>query len=215
MVKYNFRFLTYLTILILLILRIPTYGYPIAPFQDHKQNILGKVSSELLDPEGREFSIWWQYSFEEDTWSGTGLLQILGRDILKLTLPDQEILIRESVVKTWYRETDQVIIDHFDRSNPSNVFCFLQGNYNGYSVVETENLPDSLMKIKLMSETLVGFEELDMLIYQKTWLPVSISAKAGDDMVVTIKILEADKLQNINELRNATLNGSEIIDLRE
>lgn len=209
------RLLAYFTAVLLITLGIPDRSYGVSSFKNEKTDILKRLSTELVDPEGREFFVRWEYSFEGNVWSGYGTLQILGKDLLKLTLPDQVILIRGSMVQTWYRETDQVIIDYFDPSHPSNIFSFLLGDFSGYSIFQSESLPDSTVNLKLVSETMAGFEELELLINQRTWLPVFISANAGDDMKVTINILETKVLQNRAELKSATLKGNEIIDLRE
>lgn len=211
----NRRILILPATIILLFLGIPNFCYSTSLLQNIEQDVLQNVRSVLMDSSGHEFSIRWEYSFEGDHWFGDGTLQILGHDYLRLILPYQEILIQKSVIMTRFQETDQVIIDVFDRHNTSNFFSLLLGEFADYSIIELDSNPDFTVNLRLLNETLVGFEELEMSINQNTWLPLFITAKAGEDIKVTIKIIETRELLNVDDLKNTTLRGSEIIDFRE
>ncbi|MFQ6673649.1 MAG: hypothetical protein ACE5GH_02545, partial [Fidelibacterota bacterium] len=179
------------------------------------RDILRNVQEALMDPRGHELSVEWQTRFEGESWQGEGTLQILGSDYLMLTLPYQKVLIKKTTVMTWYRKTDQVIIDYFDRDDPSNLFSILLGDFSHFSVHESKALSDSITILRLKAKWLVGFEELELTVNEVTWMPEAITAEAGDGWTVTIQVLEDLPLKYPENLVNATLEGSGMIDLTE
>ncbi len=215
MMELSRRVLLFLTFTLSLVCGFQNDGPGSHGFQTSENEVLENVKSFLWDPRGRQFTIRWYYTVGEDVWKGDGMLQILGRDYLRFTLPEQEILIKGSVVMSWFRETDQVIIDDFDRRDPGNVFSVLLGELNEFSVLESRSDSDSTLLLKLRNETLIGFEELDISVDKREWTPVLIRAKAGEDMSVVIEIVDSETLPRPDDLINASLNGSEMIDLRE
>lgn len=204
-----------LSVVILLAIGFEKEMFGIPSQRVDSREALSRVRSSLLDPGGRDLSVRWKYVLGSDMWDGNGSLKIFGADYLKLTLEHQEILIQKSVVTSWFRETDQVIIDFFDRHDTSNIFSILLGDFSGFSSSMRSYSEDSLLVLTLKNETLVGFEELHMSIDEDSWLPTSISVRSGEDMELTIDILDARRLEDVNELTNATLTGREVIDLRE
>ena len=85
----------------------------------------------------------------------------------------------------------------------------------GFVVNEVVDLSETQIAVTLRAETMVGFETLRMIVNRETWLPVSMSAEAGEDIRVEVQIKEAAPLTNPLELANEKLTGSEFIDLRE
>ena len=142
-------------------------------------------------------------------------MKILGRDYLRLDLDYQQILIKHDTLFTRYEETDQVVADWFDRTDPANFFSILLGEMPGFVVNEVVDLSETQIAVTLRAETMVGFDTLRMIVNRETWLPVSMSAEAGEDIRVEVQIKEAAPLTNPLELANEKLTGSEFIDLRE
>ena len=177
--------------------------------------VVKKIRSSILAPEGHRFDVLWTYEYDDDIWTGEGIMKILGRDYLKLTLDYQQILIKFDTLFTRYEKTDQVVADWFDRNDPANFFSILLGEMPGFVVNEVVDLSETQIAVTLRAETMVGFETLRMIVNRETWLPVSMSAEAGEDIRVEVQIKEAAPLTNPLELVNEKLTGSEFIDLRE
>jgi hypothetical protein len=177
--------------------------------------VVKKIRSSILAPEGHRFDVLWTYEYDDDIWTGEGIMKILGRDYLKLTLDYQQILIKFDTLFTRYEKTDQVVADWFDRNDPANFFSILLGEMPGFVVNEVVDLSETQIAVTLRAETMVGFETLRMIVNRETWLPVSMSAEAGEDIRVEVQIKEAAPLTNPLELANEKLTGSEFIDLRE
>jgi hypothetical protein len=177
--------------------------------------VVKKIRSSILAPEGHRFDVLWTYQYGDDIWTGEGIMKILGRDYLKLTLDYQQILIKFDTLFTRYEKTDQVVADWFDRNDPANFFSILLGEMPGFVVNEVVDLSETQIAVTLRAETMVGFDTLRMIVNRETWLPVSMSAEAGEDIRVEVQIKEAAPLTNPLELANEKLTGSEFIDLRE
>ena len=177
--------------------------------------VVKKIRSSILAPEGHRFDVLWTYEYDDDIWTGEGIMKILGRDYLKLTLDYQQILIKFDTLFTRYEKTDQVVADWFDRTDPANFFSILLGEMPGFFEDEVEILSEMQIAVTLRSETMVGFETLRMIVNRETWLPNSITAEAGEDIRVNVQIRETAPLANPLELTGGVLTGSEFIDLRE
>ena len=177
--------------------------------------VVKKIRSSILAPEGHRFDVLWTYEYDDDIWPGEGIMKILGRDYLKLTLDYQQILIKFDTLFTRYEKTDQVVADWFDRNDPANFFSILLGEMPGFFEDEVEILSEMQIAVTLRSETMVGFETLRMIVNRETWLPNSITAEAGEDIRVNVQIRETAPLANPLELTGGVLTGSEFIDLRE
>jgi len=177
--------------------------------------VVKKIRSSILAPEGHRFDVLWTYEYDDDIWTGEGIMKILGRDYLKLTLDYQQILIKFDTLFTRYEKTDQVVADWFDRNDPANFFSILLGEMPGFFEDEVEILSEMQIAVTLRSETMVGFETLRMIVNRETWLPNSITAEAGEDIRVNVQIRETAPLANPLELTGGVLTGSEFIDLRE
>ena len=177
--------------------------------------VVKKIRSSILAPEGHRFDVLWTYEYDDDIWTGEGIMKILGRDYLKLTLDYQQILIKHDTLFTRYEETDQMVADWFDRSDPANFFSILLGEMPGFFEDEVEILSEMQIAVTLRAETMVGFETLRMIVNRETWLPNSITAEAGEDIRVNVQIRETAPLANPLELTGGVLTGSEFIDLRE
>ena len=178
-------------------------------------DVLSQIKSALLSSDGNNFEVVWTYEYDGDFWTGDGRMKILGRDYLRLDLDYQQILIKHDTLFTRYEETDQVVADWFDRTDPANFFSILLGEMPGFVVNEVVDLSETQIAVTLRAETMVGFETLRMIVNRETWLPVSMSAEAGEDIRVEVQIKEAAPLTNPLELANEKLTGSEFIDLRE
>lgn len=178
-------------------------------------DVLSQIKSALLSSDGNNFEVVWTYEYDGDFWTGDGRMKILGRDYLRLDLDYQQILIKHDTLFTRYEETDQVIADWFDRTDPANFFSILLGEMPGFVVNEVVDLSETQIAVTLRAETMVGFDTLRMIVNRETWLPVSMSAEAGEDIRVEVQIKEAAPLTNPLELANEKLTGSEFIDLRE
>ena len=177
--------------------------------------VVKKIRSSILAPEGHRFDVLWTYEYDDDIWTGEGIMKILGRDYLKLTLDYQQILIKFDTLFTRYEKTDQVVADWFDRNDPANFFSILLGEMPGFFEDEVEILSEMQIAVTLRAETMVGFETLRMIVNRETWLPNSITAEAGEDIRVNVQIRETAPLANPLELTGGVLTGSEFIDLRE
>ena len=177
--------------------------------------VVKKIRSSILAPEGHRFDVLWTYEYDDDIWTGEGIMKILGRDYLRLDLDYQQILIKHDTLFTRYEETDQVVADWFDRTDPANFFSILLGEMPGFFEDEVEILSEMQIAVTLRSETMVGFETLRMIVNRETWLPNSITAEAGEDIRVNVQIRETAPLANPLELTGGVLTGSEFIDLRE
>jgi len=46
--------------------------------------VVKKIRSSILAPEGHRFDVLWTYEYDDDIWTGEGIMKILGRDYLKL-----------------------------------------------------------------------------------------------------------------------------------
>ncbi|HIM83496.1 MAG TPA: hypothetical protein EYM55_02610 [Candidatus Marinimicrobia bacterium] len=178
-------------------------------------DVLSQIKSALLSSDGNNFEVVWTYEYDGDFWTGDGRMKILGRDYLRLDLDYQQILIKHDTLFTRYEETDQVVADWFDRTDPANFFSILLGEMPGFVVNEVVDLSETQIAVTLRAETMVGFDTLRMIVNRETWLPVSMSAEAGEDIRVEVQIKEAAPLTNPLELVNEKLTGSEFIDLRE
>ena len=177
--------------------------------------VISQIKSALLSSDGNNFEVVWTYEYDGDFWTGDGSMKILGRDYLRLDLDYQQILIKHDTLFTRYEETDQVVADWFDRTNPANFFSILLGEMPGFVVNEVVDLSETQIAVTLRAETMVGFDTLRMIVNRETWLPVSMSAEAGEDIRVEVQIKEAAPLTNPLELANEKLTGSQFIDLRE
>ena len=177
--------------------------------------VVDKVKSSILSADGRSFKVVWTYEYDGDIWTGEGSMKVLGQDYLKLNLDYQQILIKHDTLFTRYAETDQVVADWFDRTDPANFFSILLGEMPGFTLDKVDILTERKIVVTLRAETMVGFDTLRMIVDRETWLPVSMSAVAGEDIRVDVQIKEAAPLTNPLELTNEKLTGSEFIDLRE
>lgn len=177
--------------------------------------VISQIKSALLSSDGNNFEVVWTYEYDGDFWTGDGSMKILGRDYLRLDLDYQQILIKHDTLFTRYEETDQVVADWFDRTDPANFFSILLGEMPGFFEDEVEILSEMQIAVTLRSETMVGFETLRMIVNRETWLPNSITAEAGEDIRVNVQIRETAPLANPLELTGGVLTGSEFIDLRE
>ncbi len=178
-------------------------------------DVLSQIKSALLSSDGNNFEVVWTYEYDGDFWTGDGRMKILGRDYLRLDLDYQQILIKHDTLFTRNEETDQVVADWFDRTDPANFFSILLGEMPGFVVNEVVDLSETQIAVTLRAETMVGFDTLRMIVNRETWLPVSMSAEAGEDIRVEVQIKEAAPLTNPLELANEKITGSEFIDLRE
>ena len=142
-------------------------------------------------------------------------MKVLGQGYLKLNLDYQQIQIKHDTLFTRYEETNQVVADWFDRTDPANFFSILLGEMPGFTLDKVDILTERQIDVTLRAETMVGFDTLRMIVDRETWLPVSMSAVAGEDIRVDVQIKEAAPLTNPLELTNEKLTGSEFIDLRE
>ena len=177
--------------------------------------VVDKVKSSILSADGRSFKVVWTYEYDGDIWTGEGSMKVLGQDYLKLNLDYQQIQIKHDTLFTRYEETNQVVADWFDRTDPANFFSILLGEMPGFTLDKVDILTERQIDVTLRAETMVGFDTLRMIVDRETWLPVSMSAVAGEDIRVDVQIKEAAPLTNPLELTNEKLTGSEFIDLRE
>lgn len=202
---------------ILLIITYLLFGksYDLFANTGHPTNMLDSIKTALFDPEGLELNVVWEYNFNNEKWKGDGILFLLGNDYLKLTLPYQVILIKKSTIMSYYPETDQVIIDYFDRNDNSNIFSILLGDFSGFSIVSEHNVNVTNRRVVLESNSLIGFDRIEMTLDQGDWIPKTIMGEAGKDIKIMITIVSSSLLKNPDALINGTLVGAEIIDFRE
>jgi len=210
MTRNNFS-RTYLSLITLLLLFNFLYSEDNLPDVE----VVDKVKSSILSADGRSFKVVWTYEYDGDIWTGEGSMKVLGQDYLKLNLDYQQILIKHDTLFTRYEETNQVVADWFDRTDPANFFSILLGEMPGFTLDKVDILTERQIDVTLRAETMVGFDTLRMIVDRETWLPVSMSAVAGEDIRVDVQIKEAAPLTNPLELTNEKLTGSEFIDLRE
>lgn len=177
--------------------------------------MLDSIKAALFDPEGLELNVVWEYNFNSEKWKGDGILFLLGNDYLKLTLPHQVILIKKSTIMSYYPETDQVIIDYFDRNDNSNIFSILLGGFSGFSIASEHNVNVTNRRVVLESNSLIGFDRIEMTLDKDDWIPKTILGEAGKDINIMITIVSRSLLKNPDVLINGTLVGAEIIDFRE
>ena len=178
-------------------------------------DVVDKVKSSILSTDGHSFKVVWTYEYDGDIWTGEGSMKVLGQGYLKLNLDYQQIQIKHDTLFTRYEETNQVVADWFDRTDPANFFSILLGEMPGFTLDKVDILTERQIDVTLRAETMVGFDTLRMIVDRETWLPVSMSAVAGEDIRVDVQIKEAAPLTNPLELTNEKLTGSEFIDLRE
>ena len=210
MTTHNFS-RTYLSLITLLLLFNFLYSEDNLPDVE----VVDKVKSSILSADGRSFKVVWTYEYDGDIWTGEGSMKVLGQDYLKLNLDYQQIQIKHDTLFTRYEETNQVVADWFDRTDPANFFSILLGEMPGFTLDKVDILTERQIVVTLRAETMVGFDTLRMIVDRETWLPVSMSAVAGEDIRVDVQIKEAAPLTNPLELTNEKLTGSEFIDLRE
>ena len=210
MTRNNFS-RTYLSLITLLLLFNFLYSEDNLPDVE----VVDKVKSSILSADGRSFKVVWTYEYDGDIWTGEGSMKVLGQDYLKLNLDYQQIQIKHDTLFTRYEETNQVVADWFDRTDPANFFSILLGEMPGFTLDKVDILTERQIDVTLRAETMVGFDTLRMIVDRETWLPVSMSAVAGEDIRVDVQIKEAAPLTNPLELTNEKLTGSEFIDLRE
>ncbi|MFQ6675813.1 MAG: hypothetical protein ACE5LH_05655 [Fidelibacterota bacterium] len=204
--------------LLLAALNIPLRFPSPAPVSEGNQisgdEILTRAREALLDSAGHELRIRWDYASGEETWSGDGVLQILGEDYLKLILPGQRILVKESTIMAWYRETDQVIVDFFDRRDPGNVFSLFLSGFDYFSPGEPAPLSDSTTAVTLRGKDPGGFHDVVLVVDNRTWLPLSLRVTGEEGYEVAVHVLRSGPLPDPRALREDTLTGSDTVDLR-
>ncbi|MFQ6616568.1 MAG: hypothetical protein ACE5HZ_07350 [Fidelibacterota bacterium] len=179
-----------------------------------RHDVLEKIKTALLDPAGHELRIRWDYTLGGETWSGNGVLQVLGEELLKLTFPGQKILVKGSTIMSWYRETDQVIIDSFDRRDPTNVFSLLLSGFDHFDHVEATGLSDTTAAVVLKGRDLWAFGDITLVVDSRTWMLRSIDVAGGDGLEVSIEITRFAPLSDPQTLKADTLTGSDTVDLR-
>ena len=180
----------------------------------YDDEILYDISGTVLDKKGHTFEVLWFYRLDEESWEGEGTLKIFGKDYLSLNLPFMEVLIQKSVMSVKYPEEDQVLIDYFNRRDPSNLFTVLLSEFDGF-VVEEIMAGENENELTLLPETPVGFDRLEMTVDNATWMPKNIHAVSGEEMEVKVNVLSVGPLQDRDLLKSARLEAGEIIDLRE
>ena len=112
-----------------------------------------------------------------------------------------------------YPEEDQVLIDYFNRRDSSNLFAVLLSEFDGFIVDEVSTHNEDI-SLKLIPETLIGFEMLKITVSDNNWMPKTIHAIAGSEMEVSVNILSFEPLKDAKALISKELDASEIIDLR-
>jgi hypothetical protein len=185
----------------------------IGAFQVDKE-ILYDISATLLDKKGHTFEVFWFYRLDEESWEGKGTLKILGRNYLSLDLPFMNVLIQNSVLSVRYPEEDQVLIDYFNRRDPSNLFAVLLSDFGGF-IVENIEVNNEQISLSLIPETLVGFDRLWISVKENEWMPKTIKAVSGKDLEIYVDVLSVGPLVNPEDLTMGKLTASEIIDLRD
>jgi len=181
---------------------------------EYDEEILYDISGTVLDKKGHTFEVLWFYRLDEESWKGEGTLKIFGKDYLSLDLPFMEVLIQKSVMSVKYPEEDQVLIDYFNRRDPSNLFAVLLSEFDGF-IVEDISSSEEEVELTLLPETPVGFDRLEMTVDGNSWMPKNIHAVSGEEIEVNVDVLSVGPLEGRDMLKAARLEASEIIDLRE
>ncbi|MEE2877040.1 MAG: hypothetical protein VX822_04590 [Candidatus Neomarinimicrobiota bacterium] len=181
---------------------------------EYDEEILYDISGIVLDKNGHTFEVLWSYRLDEESWKGEGILKIYGKDYLSLDLPFMEVLIQKSVMSVKYPEEDQVLIDYFNRRDPSNLFAVLLSEFDGF-IVEKILASETEVELTLVPETPIGFNRLEMTVDDRSWMPKRIHAVSGEEMEVNVNVLSVGPLQDHDLLKSARLEAGEIIDLRE
>ncbi len=180
---------------------------------EYDEEIIYEISGAVLHKNGHDFEVIWSYRLDEESWEGKGTLKIYGKDYLNLELPFMEVLIKKSVMSVKYPEEDQVLIDYFNRRDSSNLFAVLLSEFDGF-IVDEISMQNGDISLKLMPETLIGFEMLKLTVSDKNWMPKTIHAISGKEMEVSVNILSFEPLKDAKALISKELDASEIIDLR-
>lgn len=181
---------------------------------EYDEEIIYDISAAFLDKSGYNFEVIWFYRLDEESWEGEGNLKVYGKDYLSLNLPFMEVLIQKSVISVKYPEEDQVLIDYFNRSDPSNIFAVILSEFDGFIISGTSILNEKI-EVTLVPETLVGFDVLKITVKKNEWIPQTIHAVSGEEMEVSIEVLSVDPLPDRENLKSVRLEAGEIIDLRE
>ena len=181
---------------------------------EYDEEILYDISGIVLDKKGHTFEVLWFYRLDDESWKGEGTLKIFGKDYLSLNLPFMEVLIQKSVISVKYPKEDQVLIDYFNRRDPSNLFSVLLSEFDGF-VVEDISSSEKEVELTLLPETPVGFDRLEMTVDDNSWMPKNIHAFSGEEMEVNVDVLSVGPLEDRDMLKAAQLEAGEIIDLRE
>ena len=178
------------------------------------EEILYQISATVLVKKGHTFEVLWFYRLDEESWKGKGTLMILGKDYLSLSLPFMNVLIQKSVMSVKYPEEDQVLIDYFNRRDPSNLFAVLLSEFNGF-IVKDIDANNEQISLSLVPESLVGFDQLWITVKENEWIPKTIKAVSGKEMEISVDVLSVGPLVNPDDLIMGKLTANEIIDLRE
>ncbi len=181
---------------------------------EYDDEILYDISRNVLDKKGHTFEVLWFYRLDAESWKGEGILKIFGKDYLSLELPFMEVLIQKSVMSVKYPEEDQVLIDYFNRRDPSNLFAVLLSEFDGF-IVEDISTTEKEVELILLPETPVGFDRLEMTVDDNSWMPKNIHAISGVEMEVNVDVLSVGPLEDREMLKAMRLEAGEIIDLRE
>lgn len=181
----------------------------------HPDDVINQIRSAILAPGGYSFDVFWTYEYDDDLWSGEGDLKVLRGNYLLLTLDHQQVLIKNDTLFTFYHETGQVVADWFDRKDPANFFSILLGELPSFKVIEVKDQSDSQVAVTLRADTMVGFDQLSIIVDSQTWLPISMTAEAGEDILVSVVINKVETLADPFDLIHGILKGTEFIDLRK
>ena len=117
---------------------------------EYDEEIIYDISAAFLDKNGYNFEVIWFYRLDEESWEGEGNLKVYGKDYLSLNLPFMEVLIQKSVISVKYPEEDQVLIDYFNRSDPSNIFAVILSEFDGFIISGTSILNEKIEVIRGM-----------------------------------------------------------------
>lgn len=180
----------------------------------YDEEVLYEISATVLDRRGHTFDVLWYYRLDAESWEGEGMMKILGKDYLRLDLPFMNVLIQKSVMSVKYPEEDQVLIDYFNRRDPSNLFAVLLSEFDGFIVEDIETSGNNI-SLSLVPETLVGFDRLSLTVKENEWIPRTIQALSGEEMEVKVTVLSVHPLDDPEDLKTAELEAAEIIDLRQ
>lgn len=182
---------------------------------DSGKEVLKNVRAALLDPQGYELIIRWDYDSREENWTGEGVLQILGENYLKLDFPDHRILVKHSTIMAWYRETDQVIIDSFNRRDPTNVFSLFLSGFDFLDAGDPTPVSDVTTKIVLTGSGLGAFQSISVVVDTRSWMPRSVEVSSGEREKLSIGVMSVNPLTDPRALMDDTLSGSSRVDLRQ